>query len=111
MLGELQTWAATDPMRPVENNLIKNDRTVWLSVCLCASVGVLTFADTGSVHHPDKGGAILAVGGYAVLGGLEDVAIVLFYLQGAENMLYVLYLTRTFLWTFNSLVSLFILIK
>lgn len=41
---------------------------------------ILTFADAGSVHHPDEGGAVLAVGGNAVLGGLEDVAIMFLHL-------------------------------
>ncbi len=55
----------------------------FLSVCACFRV--LTFADAGSVHHPDEGGAVLAVGGDAVLRGLEDVAVVFFHLQGAAE--------------------------
>lgn len=47
---------------------------------------ILTFADAGSVHHPDEGGAVLAVGGNAVLGGLEDVTIVFLNLQGAAYL-------------------------
>lgn len=50
-------------------------------MCVCAQV--LTFADAGPVHHPDERGAVLAVGGDAVLGGLEDVAVVLLNLQRA----------------------------
>lgn len=46
---------------------------------------VLTFADASSVHHPDEGGAVLAVGGDAVLSGLENVAIVFLHLQGAAE--------------------------
>ena len=45
----------------------------------------LTFADAGSVHHPDEGGAVLAVGGDTVLRGLEDVAVVFFHLQGGST--------------------------
>lgn len=44
-----------------------------------------TFADAGSVHHPDEGWAVLAVGWNAVLSGLEDVAIVFLHLQGAAE--------------------------
>lgn len=50
-------------------------------MCVC----FLTFADARSVHHPDEGGAVLAIGGDAVLCGLEDVAVVLFHLQGAAK--------------------------
>lgn len=42
----------------------------------------LTLADTGPVHHPDEGGAVLAVSGNAVLRRAEDVATVLLHLQG-----------------------------
>lgn len=40
----------------------------------------LTFADARSVHHPDEGGAELAISGDAVLGRFEDMAIVFLYL-------------------------------
>lgn len=52
-----------------------------------SSPQVLTFADAGSVHHPDEGGAVFTVGGDAVLSGLEDVAVVLLHLQGAAEAL------------------------
>lgn len=42
---------------------------------------MLTFANRGPVHDPDQGGTELAVGGDAVLSGLEQVAVVLFHLQ------------------------------
>lgn len=48
--------------------------------CVCVCAQVLTFADAGPVHHPDERGAVLAVGGDAVLGGLEDVAIMFLHL-------------------------------
>ena len=52
-----------------------------LNVCFCVLfTPILTFADAGSVHHPDEGGAVLAVGGDAVLSGLEDVAVVFLHL-------------------------------
>lgn len=59
--------------------------SVKLSVFCVCSCQILTFADAGSVHHPDEGGAVLAVGGDTVLCGLEDVAVVFFYLQGAAE--------------------------
>lgn len=43
----------------------------------------LTFANAGTVHHPDERRAELAVRGDAVLRGLEDVAVVLLHLQRA----------------------------
>lgn len=43
---------------------------------------VLTFTDRSPVHYPDQGGAIFTVGGDAVLGRLENVAVVLFHLPG-----------------------------
>lgn len=48
---------------------------------------MLTFANAGPVHHPDEGGAVLAVGGDAVLSGLKDVAIMFLHLQGAADQL------------------------
>lgn len=45
----------------------------------------LTFADARFVHHPDEGGAELAVGGDAVLSRLEDVTIVFLYLLGGKK--------------------------
>ena len=53
---------------------------VVLCICVYMHTRLFTFADTGSVHHPDEGGAVFTVGGDAVLGCLEDVAIVLFHL-------------------------------
>lgn len=52
----------------------------------CVLCVVLTFADTGSIHHPDEGGAVLAVGGDAVLSGLKNVAVVFLHLQGAADL-------------------------
>lgn len=46
---------------------------------------LLTFTDASSVHHPDERGAVLAVGGDAVLSGLEYVAVVFLHLQGAAE--------------------------
>lgn len=46
---------------------------------------LLTFADAGSVHHPDEGGAELAVSRDAVLSGLKDVTVVFLHLQGAAE--------------------------
>lgn len=54
-------------------------------LCVLLLCFTLTFADASSVHHPDEGGAVLAVGGDAVLSGLEDVAVVFLHLQGAAD--------------------------
>lgn len=45
----------------------------------------LTFADTRLVHHPDEGGAVLAVGGNTVLSGLENVAVVFLHLKQTKG--------------------------
>lgn len=42
---------------------------------------VLTFTNRCPVHDPDQGGTIFTVCGDAVLGRLENVAIVLFHLE------------------------------
>ena len=45
----------------------------------------LTFTHAGTVHHPDERRAVFTVCGDAVLGGLEDVAVMLLHLQGAAE--------------------------
>ena len=42
---------------------------------------ILTFANRGSVHDPYQRRTVFTVGRDAILGGLKDVTIVLFYLN------------------------------
>lgn len=42
---------------------------------------ILTFANRGSVHYPYQRRTVFTVGRDAILGGLKDVTIVLFYLN------------------------------
>lgn len=42
---------------------------------------ILTFANRGSVHYPYQGRTVFTVCRDAILGGLKDVAIVLFHLN------------------------------
>lgn len=49
----------------------------------------LTFAHTGSVHHPDERGAEFTVRGDAVLGRLEDVSVMLLHLQRAAEQRFI----------------------
>ena len=48
---------------------------------------ILTFANRGSVHDPYQRRTVFTVGRDAILGGLKDVAIVLFYLNGKYSCL------------------------
>lgn len=48
----------------------------------------LTFAHTGTIHHPDERGAVFTVCGDAVLSGFEDVSIMFFYLKRAAKRVY-----------------------
>lgn len=56
-------------VRRVGHTWIYFSRSLNVRVCVCVRIQrqPLTLADAGSVHHPDKGGAVFAVRGDAVL--------------------------------------------